>query len=785
MLAEVWPLLTAAPLPAVAVTGATGLSGPLPVPDLAVGSVVAQLAAARLLDPVPGRLEVDATAVGLAFRSERHARVAGRPVAPGFAPLSRFWRTADGWLRLHGNVPTHRSAALRVLGEDVAEAALDWRAEELETAVVEAGGAAAAVRSPGRWAASEPGRAVAAVPLVDLRRTAAGPVRRPSPAGPRVLDLTRVIAGPVATRTLASHGADVLRVDSPHLPDDPGQLVDTGPGKRHVRLDLATPAGRRTVEDLLATADVVVQGYRPGALARFGLDPGALAERHPHLVVVSLSAWGTAGPWGARRGFDSLVQAATGIARICGTADEPGVLPAQALDHATGHLAAATVLAALARQREEGGGWHGALSLARTAHWLLAAPRRAEAAAGPVDPEPYLLSLPSADGPVTLVAPPGSPPWRAAAVFLDDDRPSWRPRGWPAAPVRPPGRGPGRGPGDGCPCAAGQFDPPRRRGRASPWEGGAGTSGGGAAMADQATAAGRGAQVADVRTARANGIEIAYETFGDRSGRPLVLVMGAGVQMLGWHEDLCRAFADRGFLVVRFDNRDVGLSTHVHDAVPDVAAAAAGDLSSAAYTLEDMADDVAGLLDALGLTAAHVVGVSLGGMVAQVLAVRHPDRVLSLTSAMAAPVLAVDWQAVAARRPPAGRDEHVAQVLQMFRLVGSPGYPGDEEWLADVAGRSYDRAHDPAGAVRQLLAVAASGDRTGTLRAIRVPTLVVHGEADPVVPVAGARATAEAVPGAELLVLPGMGHSLPRALWPTLVDAVVRTADRAGDATAP
>ncbi|MGY1697586.1 CoA transferase [Geodermatophilus sp. SYSU D00814] len=443
LLAEVWPLLTAAPLPVVAVTGATGLSGPLPVPDLAVGAVAAQLAAARLLDPVTGPLEVDAAAVGLAFRSERRARVAGRRVAPGFAPLSRFWRTADGWLRLHGNVPAHRAAALRVLGEDVAETALRWRAEELETAVVAAGGAAAAVRPAERWAASEPGRAVAAVPLVDLRRTAAGPVRQPSLAGLRVLDLTRVIAGPVATRTLASHGADVLRVDSPHLPDDAGQLVDTGPGKRHVRLDLATAAGRRTVEDLLATADVVVQGYRPGALARFGLDPAALAERHPQLVVVSLSAWGTAGPWGGRRGFDSLVQAATGIERVCGTADEPGVLPAQALDHATGHLAAATVLAALARQRAEGGGWHGALSLARTAHWLLAAPPRAEAAAGPVDPEPYLLSLPSADGKVTLVAPPGSPPWRTAAVFLDDPRPSWRPRGRPAGTdtVRGTGRG--------------------------------------------------------------------------------------------------------------------------------------------------------------------------------------------------------------------------------------------------------------------------------------------------------------------------------------------------------
>ncbi|MFW3170323.1 CoA transferase, partial [Geodermatophilus sp. CPCC 206100] len=301
-----------------------------------------------------------------------------------------------------------------------------WAAEERDAAVVAAGGAAAAVRTPERWAAAEPGRAVAAAPLVALRRTADGPARATSPAGLRVLDLTRVIAGPVATRTLTSHGADVLRLDSPRLPEDPGQLVDTGPGKRHARLDLAVPADRRTAEELLAAADVVVQGYRPGALAPYGLDPAALAERHPHLVVVSLSAWGTAGPWGGRRGFDSLVQAATGIAVRCGTAGEPGVLPAQALDHATGHLAAATVLAALVRQRAEGGGWHGELSLARTAHWLLAAPVRAEVGRGPDDPAPHLLSLPSPEGAVTLVAPPGSPPWRFPAAFVDV--PAWRPR---------------------------------------------------------------------------------------------------------------------------------------------------------------------------------------------------------------------------------------------------------------------------------------------------------------------------------------------------------------------
>jgi crotonobetainyl-CoA:carnitine CoA-transferase CaiB-like acyl-CoA transferase len=254
-----------------------------------------------------------------------------------------------------------------------------------------------------------------------------GPVRRPELRGLRVLDLTRVIAGPVATRTLASHGADVLRIDGPRLPEDPDALLDTGSGKRHVTVDFASLGGRRTVDALLSGADVVVQGYRPGALDAFGLAPEALAERYPHLVVVRLSAWGVTGPWRGRRGFDSLVQAASGIALRSGSADAPGVLPAQALDHATGHLAAAVVLGALARQREEGGGWHGELSLAQTAHWLLDAPAEPAEDDGEPDATPYLQELPSARGTVGVVAPPGSPPWSAAAEFSPTTVPEWRP----------------------------------------------------------------------------------------------------------------------------------------------------------------------------------------------------------------------------------------------------------------------------------------------------------------------------------------------------------------------
>jgi crotonobetainyl-CoA:carnitine CoA-transferase CaiB-like acyl-CoA transferase len=263
---------------------------------------------------------------------------------------------------------------------------------------------------------------------MSLRRVTDSPLRRSSLDGLRVLDLTRVIAGPVATRTLASHGADVLRVDGPRLPDDRSGLIDTGVGKRHVVLDLAAAEDRRTVEELLGQADVVVQGYRPGALDAFGMDPAALAERHPHLVTVRLSAWGTAGPWRERRGFDSLVQAATGIADVYGGPEGPGALPAQALDHGTGHLAAALVLGALARQRTEGGGWYGELSLAQTAHWLLNAPADPPEPAGDGDAEPHVLQLPTPEGTATVVAPPGSPAWTAAAVLPPDARPVWRAR---------------------------------------------------------------------------------------------------------------------------------------------------------------------------------------------------------------------------------------------------------------------------------------------------------------------------------------------------------------------
>ncbi|MGN9762664.1 CoA transferase [Streptomyces sp. SD31] len=360
----------------------------LPVRELARACVGAcALAAAELgarragLAKVPG-VRLHDGAIATAFVSERHLLVDGRaPVA--FAPLSRFWRTADGWVRTHANYPHHRARLLTALGvteedPDAVGAALAERSSrEVEESVYAAGGLAVALRTPEEWAVHEQAAAVARRPLVERERLDTARARALPPldgapllpaAGVRVLDLTRVIAGPVATRTLALLGADVLRVDAPHLPELADQHADTGFGKRSATLDLV--ADRRAFEELLAAADVVVIGYRPGALDRFGLSARELAERWPGLIVAQLSAWGSYGPWSGRRGFDSLVQAATGIAAIQGSTERPGALPAQALDHGTGYLLTAAVLRALTERAEQGDGRWVRLSLARTAAWL-------------------------------------------------------------------------------------------------------------------------------------------------------------------------------------------------------------------------------------------------------------------------------------------------------------------------------------------------------------------------------------------------------------------------------
>jgi crotonobetainyl-CoA:carnitine CoA-transferase CaiB-like acyl-CoA transferase len=421
-LVDLWARLEApGPPPSPTWRGdSTGLASVLPVDALAQGSVAAAAGAAALLTggPMP---QLDAARIGSSFRADQLLRIDGE--APGgFAPLSGFWRAADGWVRTHANYPHHRRRLLEALGlDDDAEptdlaTAIEARpAHEVEDDVVAAGGIAVAVRSRRTWASSAPGRAVAAESLVTVRRSdraTAGPGGRF-----RVLDLTRVIAGPVATRTLALAGGDVLRVDPPQLPEIPAQHVDTGLAKRTTILDAADPRLR----ELADTADVVVTGYRPGALDRFGLAPEALLERRPDLVVVRLDAWGWTGPWAGRRGFDSIVQAAGGIAVACadpGRDDgRPGALPAQALDHATGYLAAASALLGLA-ERPTSGGSIRELALARTAEWLWAHPDLVTEAA-PVEP------LRQTVGRVEVPPPVFGGAWSGPSHELGADDPRW------------------------------------------------------------------------------------------------------------------------------------------------------------------------------------------------------------------------------------------------------------------------------------------------------------------------------------------------------------------------
>ena len=290
------------------------------------------------------------------------------------------------------------------------------------------------------------------------------------------------------------------------------------------------------------------------------------------------------------------------------------------------------------------------------------------------------------------------------------------------------------------------------------------------------------------RATTAGGIEIAYETFGVRGDPPVFLVMGLATQMLGWPVGFVNELVDRGHFVVRFDNRDIGLSTHLHDAPrPDPVAGFSGDVSSASYRLTDMAADTVGLLDALGLDAVHVVGASMGGMIAQTVAIEHPQRVRSLTSIMSTTGDAAVGRATEAAMsvllaPPATNlEEALERTVKTYKVIGSPGFALDEEALRERTRLSFERAYDPLGVGRQLMAVLASGDRTARLRELDVPALVVHGAQDPLVQVSGGRATAAAIPGAELEVIEGMGHDLPRELWPVVADRIAALVARAED----
>lgn len=280
---------------------------------------------------------------------------------------------------------------------------------------------------------------------------------------------------------------------------------------------------------------------------------------------------------------------------------------------------------------------------------------------------------------------------------------------------------------------------------------------------------------------RTGEIELCYETFGAPEDPTLLLIMGLGTQMVAWHEDFCAMLADRGFYVVRFDNRDCGRSTHL-TAVrsPTLWELIRRDSRVAGYTLSDMADDAVGLLDGLGRANAHVVGASMGGMIAQVLAAHHPERVLTLTSIMS--TTGHRWRGQPAlrtyryfiERRPGDRDAAIEHIVRFFHLIGSPGFERDDDTLRGIVGRSLERANgDGRGSGRQLAAIFASGDRTAELRTITAPTLVIHGTDDRLVRASGGRATARAIPGARLELIEGFGHDLPRGVWPRIVDSIV------------
>ena len=282
----------------------------------------------------------------------------------------------------------------------------------------------------------------------------------------------------------------------------------------------------------------------------------------------------------------------------------------------------------------------------------------------------------------------------------------------------------------------------------------------------------------------ANGIQIEYETFGNPSARPLLLIIGLGGQMIHWDDDLCKDLAGRGHYVIRYDNRDVGLSTKFEAAgVPNLMEVFGkimqGEKIQAPYTLDDMADDGAGLLDALGIRKAHLCGMSMGGMIAQTIAIRHPSRVLSLISIYSntgnpeLPQPKPEVMGLLVAPPPEEREANVAHMIGVFKALAGPGFPVDETWTRKILAASYDRCFYPQGVARQLVAILAHGNRKPALASVKAPTLVIHGTADPLVSVEGGKDTANAIPGAELMLIEGMGHDLPHdGAWPRIVEAI-------------
>jgi hypothetical protein len=407
---------------------------------------VSDLAGARSGAPL-APVSVDTTHAAAAFLCERLVAPLGWELPPPWDPVAGDYRAGDGWIRLHTNYERHRSAALDTLGvrpepSAVARAVARWPAETLQDAVVEAGGCAAAMHDRAGWAAHPHGRHAVREPAVAVttagRAPLADPPGRPAGgegplAGFRVLDLTRVIAGPVCTRFLAAYGAEVLRIDPPGFREVPALLPEVTAGKRRAWLDLAAEPGRRTFETLLGEAHVLVHGLRPGALAGLGWDSGRLLRLNPALIVATLDAYGWAGPWAARRGFDSLVQMSCGIAAEGAHrtgAGRPVPLPAQALDHATGHLLAAGVCEGLARRLRDGTVTGVRASLVGAANLLMPLVDPDPGAGLPEWPASIFETAPTAWGAVRRVRCPGAiaglrPTWAAPAGPLGGDAPSW------------------------------------------------------------------------------------------------------------------------------------------------------------------------------------------------------------------------------------------------------------------------------------------------------------------------------------------------------------------------
>lgn len=379
------------------------------------------------------RVAVDVRAAAVSLRGTSYLRINGKPPPSPWAPLSGFYPVRDGWVSIHCNFPDHRDAALRVLDtapeRPLAEkASAGWDGEALEEAIHAAGGCAGYVRSVARWASHPQAAAVAAQPLLEIVRIGdAPPEALPSGdrplSGVRVLDLTRVLAGPTCARTLAEHGADVLKITAAHLADSGQMDLDTGIGKLSARLDLRQAAGMETLRALIRDGDVFSQSFRPGTLAARGLAPDALAALRPGIVCVSLSAWGGTGPWRDRRGFDSIVQAVSGMAHASGKDGKPRLLPLSAIDYVAGYLMAFGALVALRRRASEGGSWLVQVALARVGRWIL---DRGE------EPADKYLSLPAdlraaelAPLMMEMEAPDGRLGFLRPVVRLSETAPRW------------------------------------------------------------------------------------------------------------------------------------------------------------------------------------------------------------------------------------------------------------------------------------------------------------------------------------------------------------------------